>query len=428
MASRITPYHIGVWLLSVYLGTAPIYWLPGVSLQAVAAAKALLASLAVLAVLVEAIFRNQLRLPTGLLGPPGLLILVLLSTPAILQAETLSKSLAFLFDLTLGIGFLWCFAILAREGADLPKLFVRSLFIIAAAALFTLYSSTAVQSVASPFDTGPLSATGFGSARTGWSNGLSFYLPVTLLLFVKNPPRRHPALLQLAVIGLILGSQALSGGRAGLLASLFVLLAFLTIPRSRPIAILYLTAFAVIAIVLADRLLQHLRIDDLLQYGSVFALLDDFSASRLAGYVLAWEHIRARPILGYGFGQVLLTIPHIGVFEIHNLWLKLATESGVLLPLFFLIVVIRVLWSTRRSIAVQPHGGGRSTLTSLVLIILVGLLVSQFEPGVLLGSFQNSAVWWAAMGWAATTARRSTPPPLNQPTSPSGGHGRSSPA
>ena len=88
MASRITPYHIGVWLLSVYLGTAPIYWLPGVSLQAVAAAKALLASLAVLAVLVEAIFRNQLRLPTGLLGPPGLLILVLLSTPGILQAET----------------------------------------------------------------------------------------------------------------------------------------------------------------------------------------------------------------------------------------------------------------------------------------------------------------------------------------------------
>ena len=92
-----------------------------------------------IAVLVEAIFRNQLRLPTGLLGLPGLLILVLLSTPAILQAETLSRSLAFLFDLILGIGFLWCFAILAREGADLPKLFLRSLFIIAAAALFTLY-------------------------------------------------------------------------------------------------------------------------------------------------------------------------------------------------------------------------------------------------------------------------------------------------
>ena len=287
-----------------------------------------------------------------------------------------------------------------------------------------------MQSVASPFDTGPLSATGFGSARTGWSNGLSFYLPVTLLLFVKNPPRRHPRSLaarRYRPDPWESSSERRSGRFVGF--ALRVARFPYHFPRSRPIAILYLTAFAVIAIVLADRLLQHLRIDDLLQYGSVFALLDDFSASRLAGYVLAWEHIRARPILGYGFGQVLLTIPHIGVFEIHNLWLKLATESGVLPgPFFFLIVVIRVLWSTRRSIAVQPHGGGRSTLTSLVLIILVGLLVSQFEPGVLLGSFQNSAVWWAAMGWAATTARRSTPPPLNQPTSPSGGHGRSSPA
>lgn len=448
----------------MYLGTAPVYWLPGVSLQTVAAAKALLASLSVLSVLVEAISRNQLRFPAGLLGPPGFLILVLMSTPAIIQAKDVTMSLAFLFDLIIGIGFLWCFAILAREGADLPKLFLRSLYLIAAAAFVTLYVSATALNVASPVGTEPLSSTGFGGGRTGWSNGLSLYLPATLLLFVRHPRLRYPALLQIVIVSVLLGSQALSGGRAGLLASVFVLAAFLTVPRARISAAILLTVLAIIAVVLLQQLLEHLRITDLLQSGSFFTRIEDFSASRLAGYVLAVEHIRDRPLLGHGFGHVLLQIPYADllqygsfftriedfsnshlaghipasahvrdrpllghdfghvllqipyvvlfqrpyalVFEIHNLWLKLATESGVLLPLSFAFVVIRVLVGTRRSTASLPPGDARVTTTgALVLIILVGLILSQFEPRFLLGSFQNSALWWAAIGWSDAVGR-----------------------
>ena len=406
MPSRITPYHIGAWLLSLYLGTAPVYWLPGVSLQAVVTGKALLACLSVFAVLVEAIFRNQIRLPTGLLGPPGFLILILLSTPAMLQAKETSMSLAFLFDIVLGVGVLWCFAILAREGADLPRLFLRSLYIIAAAASITLYIAATAQSVASPIEAGPVSATGFGPGRTAWSNGLALYVPATLLLFAGQPPPRYPALRQVVIVSLILGSQVLSGGRAGLLASVFVLAAFVTVRQSRVPAALLLTVLAIMATVLIQQILEHLRITDLLEYGRAFTRVDDFSASRLAGYVLALEHIRERPLLGYGFGQVLLQIPPVGVFEIHNLWLKLAAESGVLLPLFFAIMVVRVLVAARRSkSSAQLPGEAEITSPALVLIVVVGLILSQFEPRVLLGSFQNSALWWAAVGWSAAVGQ-----------------------
>ena len=237
MSARVAPnYHIALWLLALYLGTAPIYWLPGVSLEAIATAKALLASVSVLAVLMQAIVYHS-RVPAGPLGPVGFLTLILLSTSGIAQAEDISRSIEFVFAIIIGVGFMWCFALLGCAGADLPKLFVRSMLIMTTAAFLTLFGEViGQQNLRSPFEEGPLSATGFGAGRTGWSNGLSFYLPATLLLFPKSPRRRYAPAFQLLIIASIVGSQALSGGRAGLLASLFILACFMFLRSSRTAA------------------------------------------------------------------------------------------------------------------------------------------------------------------------------------------------
>ena len=43
---------------------------------------------------------------------------------------------------------------------------------------------------------------------------------------------------------------------------------------------------------------------------------------------------------------------------------------------------------------------------TLLSTLLSGLIISIFEPNALIGSFQNSALWWAAAGAAAALAKK----------------------
>ena len=224
-----TPYRIGVGLLSVYIGTTPIWWLPFLGVGTVSTAKAILAFVSVFAVLIEATHRNQLRIPPGLLGLPGVLILILLATSAILQAKSVSLSIAFVVQVILGFGTLWCFAILAREGADLPKLFLRALYIIAAACIFMIINElTGLYQLPAEWSVGPgtrkFGSSGLATRSTHWSNGLALFIPVVLLLFLKTPVTRYRVLAQLVLVVLIIGSQFVSGGRAGLASSVLIVI------------------------------------------------------------------------------------------------------------------------------------------------------------------------------------------------------------
>jgi hypothetical protein len=77
-------------------------------------------------------------------------------------------------------------------------------------------------------------------------------------------------------------------------------------------------------------------------------------------------------------------------------------ESGVLLPIVFFAIICVVLQKALR-LARNLRGDAlgrddRLFMLSLILIVLSGVVLSFFEPNVLIGAFQNSAIWWAAAG------------------------------
>ena len=405
-------FGVKIWLLSLYLGTAPVYWLPGFTSSTVALGKISLFVAAIGMVFFPVIATGKINLPKGLWGPVGFGALIVLSMPGLAQARDVSSMTAFVVDILSGAVFLWCLFYLRQQGVDLLLIFRRSVIIITC--LSVVNKLTGFPDWHAPADTmgvyEPLIQTGFGVSRTGWSNGLALYLPVALLLFVKGSGQGllFRQVSGLVIVGCLFGSQLASGGRAGLLASLLTIVAFvfITFPRWLKVFVIFILLLATLIssllatymIVLPEGWNTHLRLDRLPDKIDSVSDLDHFSAGRITGYFTAIERFWERPFLGHGNRQILVEYKNRQI-EIHNLWLKWAVESGIFAPLFFFLMILVVLLEATRSFAART--GKKSDQKAALmfgLIILLGIVVSQFEPNFLIGSFQNSAIWWAAVG------------------------------
>ena len=186
------------WLLALYLGTAPVQWLPGVDYEWVVRAKVVLFVLAVGAVLLGT-SPTRLRLPLGLAGPLGFAALAMLSIPGLAQSN-LGPSAGYLADVVYGATMLWCFYNVARlDDVAAKKTFERSAVIVAAFAVAALGLTVAGSGWQSPCGGARFHDTAFGCSRTGWSGGLALYLPILMVFVFPAGYRRAKAV---AVSGL----------------------------------------------------------------------------------------------------------------------------------------------------------------------------------------------------------------------------------
>lgn len=393
-----------IWVM--YLGLSPVYWLPFITTQNLYYLKLFLVISAVVFSWVSAMVRQAIRFPSGMLGPVGFMVLILSASFAFIQSEP-SLLVRRLLDFSLGFIMMWTIYVYAADEVRTLNIFIMASVIIGGLAALTVTSHyLGIPSWHAPvlYRSVPLDISGFGSLRTGWSNGLVFFIPYLCVLAYgvlnKSNFRR---LIGISVIFFIVGSQAVVGGRAGLLASLLAIgwLAYKFLPK---IIFISLVGVSVsLAIVYAGLFYEHLRLDRLDAGGSMISTLDHFSAGRITSYFFAFNEIMHHPIMGRGFGNA-----GIGGHEIHNLWLRMAVEGGVFLPLAFFYFVVRLLRFSARNIkrkALSINGQFseeimRNYKISVIysVVIYSGILISMFEPNVLLGSFQNSAIWWATAG------------------------------
>ena len=389
--------------MSLYLGVAPVYWLPGVSPDLLRSLKIGLFALAVGSVFVHG---QTLRgvVPRGLLGPAGFLVLILLSVPGLVQAINLTSMVELVMDVVFGAVFFWCFFNTKWRGDIDPEAVLgRSLVIVSVFSAFTVANSlTGLPDWQSPYGLA-IAEAGFGNKRTGWSNGLALYLPGILFLLGHRPLHKSAVrhICCLMITSVIVASQFLAAGRAGMLLSI---LTMLVLARMRPMfAILTFSALLVAAAAaLPENWYTHLRLERLEVGFQTLEDLDHFSAQRIGGYLMALDALKERPWTGYGIGQVIYETSYAQLTEIHNLWLKWAVSCGVVAPLLFLAMVTRILLSVAQNLRRAAHMGDAVNTAAPGLIVILGAILSLAEPNVLLGSFQISAVWWAAAGTVMT--------------------------
>lgn len=418
--TRMPVPHATHWLLSLYLGVAPIYWLPDIELLWWRGAKIGLFGLAIGSVLLVALTKNRLRLPGGLAGPLGFAALVTASLPGLVQTPVLVRTAMFLMDVAYGAVFLWCFYNVARydQGAA-QRVLMRGVLLMAGfVALALAYTALGLSGWQAPCGNADFATTGLACNRVEWSNALALYLCIALAFAVRQDLTWDNRCCHLGIALILLVAQVLSGGRGGLVASVMALGVFAMLLfawRTKLLGVVVLLgATALIGTVeLSEDWQRRLRIDALPERPQDIGDWDYYSAGRVGQVLTAVEAIRERPLTGYGIGVVKAEFRGED-FEIHNLWLKWATNSGLLAPLLFgalIVVVLRRAWGLVRS----PPVAYKPTAAACGLIVVAGLGTSLFEGEALIGEFQNTALWWAALGIVLGMATNAKKAPTVRP-------------
>lgn len=404
--------RLAPWLLSLFLALGPVYWLPGISMEALQRFDwgILLVSLAL--VLGTEMLKGRRPFPAGWLGPLGFGGILLLWLPGLAQASEPFRVIAFVYELGGSCALFWCFYCIARDGGDVRAIFQRAFVIIAilaGIALFRALLSTSNWQAPCQWDYSYI--IGFGIRHTIWSVGLAVFVPVGAFFFLPES-RRPLAWKLLGIMGtaVLIGSQFISSGRGGILSSLLALGALMLLPSFRRLAfaVVLIGLLASIAF-LDDSCVKHLKLDrwavteptSEAVNPAVWAKtpLDNLSTRRIQGYLLGLEKVAERPLLGHGLGQVRLDTPWGTQTEIHNLWLKWAVYTGIAAPLLLLFMVTLILrtgWRLFRD--PSRNAVERGTAALLGLILLSGLLISMLEIDIPIGVFQRTAIWWAAAG------------------------------
>ena len=412
------------WCLSIYLGTAPIYWLPGVSFVVVDSCKTILFIIVIGLFAFSALSENKLYVPRVLWGPVGFLGLIVLSIPGIVQAIDVFRAMHFVINLVSGALFLWCSFTLTLRHVDIGLIFHRAAVIVALFAMLTVtnrliglpswYLPEIWQN--DPYTLKSLANAGFGSSRSGWSNELAPYLPI--LLFISTTRSKNDSILQyivcIAMAASIISSQIIVGGRAGILASVIIVGAVCFLHPLRKIAILTCLAFSgMIAILFLFTYEYWIKVYD----PYLMTDLNRFSAGRMTNYSFAIDKIQERPFFGNGIGNVL-EVNQDKLYEIHNFWLQSAATFGILMPLLFFAMFFATLCCAARVwINCKGDTADQSFVSALGMILIAGIVISNFHPNYFIEAFHQSPLLWAAMGAIlGYSVRRNSMPSANHRT------------
>lgn len=401
-------------LWGTYLSLGPVYWLPYIGEDMLGIIKAVLIGLCVISSVVLAIQKNELSFPKGQFGIIGYVAIVFISVPGFFQAGDIDIVIRRFMDINYGFITLWSIYLyyICTGGKTFPFTFACS--ILSLLCILIISSSLAHMPDWRPpaiFKNYHLSDAGFGALRTGWSNGISFFTvamffsAIKIKLTTTNKQYFKSGFKALTIVG----AQLVVAGRAGLLASItgMFIVFWKSAPKMAKYTMPVLVLAALIAVVVEGNLDKHLRLNRL-ETGKNSELsmdkLDHFSAGRITTYMYGIDKWLESPLFGHGFGQVDVIKGH----EIHNLWLRLLAEAGPALPIFFFLGIVNII---RHAIKVTKNTQiedkqEQTKLIILSVIVLQGLLISFLEPRMLLGSFQNCAIWWAACGAALASTQK----------------------
>lgn len=418
--------NLAKWLLSLYLGLAPLYWLPGVSSSTLRVFEWTVAMGALGLVFGAEARARRLPFPRGLMGPLGFAVFTALWSPGLLKAAAASESIGFLLDLGGSCAVLWCLVCMARQGVRTMDVFVRALAIVVAISGIALVHEVVGLALWTGISDGYLELyAGFGVRSTGWSVALAYFLPIAALVYSNGIDRESVSWVRLGLLAsaVILGNQILSGGRSGLLASLTVLAVLVLHPAARRLGVLVALVGIVIlgGLCLDQSCTDHLKLSQLEALPAalsdadsenslvVVRMIDEMSTNRYSGLVLGARMFADDPLVGTGLGQFKLDSDRNQPVEIHNLWLQWAVYTGFLAPLWFMVMIWSVLRRARqlRSDRSIPHQL-REEIGALALVVIAGLAMSLVEPSVPLGK-NVSAIWWAAAGTIVGMSERLQP-------------------
>ena len=212
----------GAWVL--FLALAPVTWLPGVSPSVIDAVR--WCSLAVAIVLTWMIARDR-ALPRGLAGPIGLLVVLVTSLFALLQATAWDAAVDRIVVTAGSFALLWTAFTAQRAWRGFPWVIsvagfvhgVLGLAILAVANTGVVVEIPAASPVSYP-ESFTLVDVGFSWSRTQWSGGVALFVPFVIAVVIGRSSAWIRVVAGAALVGTFAG-QIITAGRSGIIVTLF---------------------------------------------------------------------------------------------------------------------------------------------------------------------------------------------------------------
>ena len=391
-----------LFLLDSYLILSIVNWLPAISIQTLSFLKLGL----FVSIFVVLVSQVRIKFPSRLLSVDGLLLLVGFSGIAIIQASNNNTIFLHLKDLVGPFISIWVmYNLPAGRNVIVDNLNKVTVVVVGICYLSVLSNIMPQFDLVAPHPFNSMfSKSGLGGYRTGWSNSLFLFVP---FIFYNNIIRsgRYFTWKGFFMVAPILLCQYLSGGRAGLLASIATI-AFIGLQDIRITVLIVLSLIGALEILPAASIEEQFRTSDQyigrgksVAHMSEFEYFDRLSSYRLTGYVAGWKLFENKPFIGYGLGESDFLSDRLNYNpDIHNVWLKRLVEGGMLMTLplvaFFFHVSKKVFEITKKE-----NGSIIPERTLFLSLFIPAIVISLLEPNYLIGSFQGEAFFWFIIGF-----------------------------
>lgn len=417
-----------IYAVALYVAFSGIYWLPGIPSAVFSVGKlAIFSTLLLLGLL-----------PSGPIQPKELNLRIVLAVAGVfaLIASTWTSD----FETSLSVArnyiepLLWLIALSAipqRHRGKLIDALTLCMFGFVAISLYPILAQAGLlpnfntpadffSSVGNEWEirSSQISNSGFAGLRTGWGVTVATggVLAATLLL---RRGREHKSARWGAVIVLAVSaaSIAVTGARGGLVA-LLTATAFLFLTaggRGRASTVLLCV---VLLTALATDIREFVPANLFRGYqagGTTFERLDSVTTNRFSTYVAGANLVAGSPLVGVGPENARVAISDSETrVQIHNLWLRIAAETGLVSLCLLLLCTLQLL-----SLVFSGRPNNKARNKGIVWpdtrpVIVCALVLALVEPNVIIGSFNINAAFWTAV-WIVLNEPRGVPSGAKSP-------------
>lgn len=250
-----------------------------------------------------------------------------------------------------------------------------------------------------------LKETGFGSYKSNWSNAIAVMFPLIILSYYKL---FNTKIIFWTFVIAIFFIQILSGGRAGILSSTFIIIFYLFFFTNIRGLLLSLLLVIILSYLFKDYLYTVMKIKDIesQNYGN-------FQGFRLEQFLISLKIIYNNQIAGFGFeknfDQMYNYFKNIYNFnviipdyelstikKVHNEFLRLYLEAG----LFVVTCLLLFLWNLfYKSIKLVLYSNSRKDENFTIMLVGFSILITSFFGYyTFFGAFNNEPIFWATTG------------------------------
>lgn len=402
--------NIQAFLAAAYVAISGTYWLPGISPSIMSLAKisifGILAFLGAFAIGRADRTTRNLYFSLALCGTLAFITCALTesSTAGIESLRNFLEPLLWLIALQ-GMSSQAC-----QQFISLLKLF------LALASILILYVILAyfgvVPDVATPSELlsgnaayvggSTISNSGFTGSRTGWGVVVGPSALLTAVLFMDGSKRSWSrTLFAVLVVVAALFSTMVAGARGGAFAIVAAIGTGIILSQRSRYTNMIVVALLVGVLVYfgAFSIIPELFFRNLDSTGSLGERLDALSTGRISSYWQGLKHWASSPLIGVGPTNALTWVNQGELLPVHNLWLRVLAETGVLvgIPVFWITGRLLKLMRKESLSPVVSDARVFNPPASVRLVLVCGLVLALVEPAVLFGSFNSNLAIWTAI-------------------------------